>query len=129
MYVVNGFKANVTESELRWLCVLMKTLSEWPDKSRSVYESVEKCGGLLLMTKPKDCNGKRGEFCHLCRNCPCERDRSNLHAFLETVYNIGQLKKSTRGSVPLNLVKFMGVHRCQLFNTHKFAGRFKKPLV
>ena len=137
MYVINGFKANVKEKDLRWLCVLMKTLSEWPDKSRSVYESVEKCGGFLLMAKPKDClslirsnsDTAREDLCHLCRNCSSERDRLNLHAFLQQIYDIGQLKASTRGGVPLHLVRFMSIHGCQLFNRHKYGGRFKKPLA
>ena len=133
MYVINGFRANVTERDLRWLCVLMKCMSEWPDKSRSVFESVEKCGGFLLMSKPKRCVSKKEEkgeikdYCHLCRMCT-EEDRVNLHKFLDRMYEIGQLKKKERG-VPLSLVKFVSLHGCNLFKTHNTRERLRKPLV
>lgn len=126
MYWVNGFKANIHKNDLRWLCVLLKTLSEWPKKSRSVYESVERYGGFLLMNKPKFCF--KGQVCRFCRNCPSEEDRENLHRFMERVYKIGQLKRITQGDVPITLVKFMSEHGCQLFNQHKFGKRFLKPL-
>jgi hypothetical protein len=127
MYLVNGFRANVSERDLRWLCVLMKTLRDWPDKSRAIFECMEKCGGFLLMTRPKKCLEVEDEreFCHLCKYCTA-RDRENVHRFLETLYEIGQFKSETRG-VPLHFVKFMSIHGCDLFKEHKLARKIRKP--
>ena len=125
MYTVNGFYANVPERDLRWLCVLLKTLSDWPDKSRIIFDCVDKYGGFLLMTKPKDClsRGSQSDLCYMCRNFASEIERVKLHRFLETMYEIGHLKMSTRG-ISIHLVKFMSMHRCKLFKKHNFSKPF-----
>jgi hypothetical protein len=128
MYMVNGFKANVSERDLRLLCVLMKTIRDWPNKSRAIFECLENSGGLLLISKPQKCLDKLDEtdFCQRCKNCTA-RDRENVHEFLETLYDVGQSKSETRG-LPLNLVKFVSAHGCELLKVHKRAKRPKKPL-
>jgi len=128
MYTVNGFKANVQERDLRWLCVLMKTIRDWPDKSRAIFECLENSGGFLLISKPQKCLEKTDEtdLCQWCKNCTA-RDRENVHDFLETLYRIGQFKSETRG-IPFHLVKFVSAHGCDLFKVHKKAKRLKKPL-
>jgi len=128
MYLVNGFRANVSERDLRWLCVLMKTIRDWPDKSRAIFECMEKSGGFMLLTRPKKCLEIKDEreFCHFCKTCRTARDRENVHAFLEALYEIGQFKSPTRGA-PLQLVKFMSLHGCDLFKEHKLAPKIRKP--
>lgn len=127
MYTVNGFRANVHERDLRWLCILMKVIREWPDKSRAIFECMEKSGGFMLLSKPKKCLevSDAKDFCHFCKTCTA-RDRENVHDFLETLYAIGQFKSKTRGA-PLHLVKFMSAHGCDLFKEHKRAKKIKKP--
>lgn len=123
MYTINGFEAYVPKRDLRWLCVLMKTICEWPYKSRAILNCVDKYGGYLLMTKPQDClflRGKRNEekVCSMCRECKSLFERKKLHQFLDRMYEIGQLKSCTR-SVSIHLVKFMSKHGRKLFNRHQ----------
>lgn len=108
----------------------MKTIREWPDKSRAVFECLEKSGGFLLINKPRNCLDKlnESEFCQYCKDCPA-RDRENVHKFLEAVYGVGQLKSETGREVPLNFVKFVSAHGCDLFKVHKSAKRLEKPTI
>lgn len=136
MYYIKGFRAPVAESDLRWAREILFAIQTWPKKTREVYECVDKCGGFLLMSKPKECltlveeTEDRMKYCQMCRNCYSKRDRENVHEFLEKIYSIAQAYRLKRNrEVPFSLVRFMSFHSTDLFKPHKKSKRLFEPSI
>lgn len=128
VYYIDGFRANVSESDFWWACKVLHVLQTWPNKTREIYRCIEKCGGFLLLSKPKECFGEL--TCDLCVNCYSKMDRENVHEFLSALYKIGvDYRLEKQHQVSHSLLRFMSYHCTDLFKPHKNAPRLYEPMI
>lgn len=104
MFLIYGYQANIPEEGVPLACQIIKTLSEWPNKSRAVIDYIDRYGGSILV-KPVYCH--QNKLCDLC----LEENQFNFHRFIELVSTLGCPYEYR---LHLKLIKFIDQHKSNL---------------